>query len=218
MHRWASGGAILRPTSTRVSALIILALALGACAEDQPVEVETERRPALDGDFDGAWPLARGARLVQVGGALSLEWGDDARPLADEMVGAPAISADGTRLAFAHRGPTQTDAVSVLDRVELTDRGPVTQRMVSTGAPDRVAISPDGAWVVYVHNATGLASLWAAPFDGGAPVQLTNAGLQRTPGEAPLGFVAPPVDGPPEVSADEVWWTSPDGEHAAVLP
>ncbi len=188
------------------------------CAEDEPVEVETERRPALDGDFDGAWPLARGAHLVQVGGALTLEWGDTRSPLADQMVGAPAISADGSRIAFAHRGPPRADAVSVLDRVELTADGPESLRLVSTGAPDRVAISPDGQWVVYVHNATGLASVWAAPFDGGAAAQLSNAGVTPTPGQAPRGFVPPPADGPPAVSEGEVRWAGPDGDVVVVLP
>ena len=197
---------------------LFFASVLAACAEDEPVEVETERRPALDGDFDGAWPMARGARLVQVGGALSLEWGDVLSPLADEMVGAPAISADGSRVAFVHRGPSRVDAVSVLDRVELTADGPESLRLVSTGAPDRVAISPDGGWVVYVHNATGLASVWAAPFDGGDPVQLTNQGVTPTPGQAPPGFVAPPAEGPPRVAGGEVRWTSPDGDVTVGLP
>jgi hypothetical protein len=87
-----------------------------------------------------------------------------------------------------------------------------------------VAISPDGAWVVWVSGASGLASLWAAPFDGGEPRQLTNEGVVpagATPGHPPAGFVAPPHQGPPTVERLDdgryrAAWQAPDGEHSAV--
>jgi len=94
------------------------------------------------------------------------------------------------------------------------------------GSPDRVAISPDGAWVAWVSGASGVAALWAAPSTGGDPVQLTSVGADRktaSPGEPPAGFVAVPHQGPPIIEhADgggyRVQWQAPDGEHSVELP
>lgn len=191
--------------------MLPLLLAL-ACAPDQPVTVETEGRPS----WDGSWSLARSAQLIQDEGAVWVEVGGAVHRLADEAVGAPAVSDDGRRIALAHRG--DGGSVAVLDAVTLTDTGVETRRLVSEGAPDRVALTPDGDTVVYVHNATGIAAVWAVPFAGGAPVQLTNVDLERVPGQAPIGFVPPPHDSPLRIDGDRVVWTSPEGTHGVDLP
>ena len=73
------------------------------------------------------------------------------------------------------------------------------------GRGDRPSLSPDGHWVVFV-GVGPIASLWAVPTEGGAPVQLTNRGLVREPGRAPPGFVPPPA-GPVVWRKASVGWT-----------
>jgi hypothetical protein len=187
-------------------------LLLLACAPDRPVTAETEGRPS----WDGEWSAARGAHVTLQDGLLRLELGEQDRILAEEVVGAPALSADGRRIALAHRGPGP--GLSVLDAVEITDAGVEVRRLVDEGAPDRVALTPDGDTVAYVHNATGIASVWVIPFIGGTPTQLTNVDLVRIPGQEPVGFVPPPHDGPLRIDGDRITWIAPDGPHAVALP
>ncbi len=51
---------------------------------------------------------------------------------------------------------------------------------------------------------------------GGAPVQLTNVGLEgikRRPGQPPPGFVPPPFDDSLTFEGHQLRWSSPDGPH-----
>lgn len=199
--------------------MLLLALSpLLACdpapAVDAPLPPETDLRPVTHGD----WPLAEGA-LVRRDAGLFFEAAGRNELLAIDVLGAPALSADGRRVAISHRDDGAV--ASAIDVVEQGEEGLVRRRLVTEGAPDRVAMSPDGRWVVYVSGATGIASVWAAPFDGGAAVQLTNVGVEkqlREPGQPPEGFVPPPWQDPPRVEDGRVRWTSEDGEHEVALP
>jgi hypothetical protein len=136
--------------------------------------------------------------------------------VAEELVGLPALSADGARWALSRKGPGP--GLSVIDRVELSPAGLEQTTLVTEGAPDRVAISADGAWVAWVSGATGIASVWAMPFAGGPATQLTNRDLVRVIGEEPVGFVPPPHTAPLQIEGDSVRWTSPAGAHEVPLP
>ncbi|MCB9763703.1 MAG: hypothetical protein H6739_28295 [Alphaproteobacteria bacterium] len=186
-------------------------LLLLACVEPHPPE-GTLPETDLPVVHHGVWSVAD-ATLRQSDAGLTLERDGGARLLAVDMVGVPAIAGD--RVAFAHRdGAAEVSALDVLSVSEPEGR----RRIVDRGSADRVGLSEDGAWVVWVWGVTGIASVWAAPFEGGDPVQLTNVGLKPTPGQAPAGFVAPPHRGPLTVVDGEVRWTAPDGPHAVALP
>ena len=105
--------------------------------------------------------------------------------------------------------------------------GSVLQLTDLPGAEDSEALSPDGRWVAFVGGDTGIASVWAVqvPTDGGKappPIQLTNIGLEtqrRAPGQAPVGFVPLPDDGPLRwLDARTVAWTAAGVEHTVELP
>jgi hypothetical protein len=191
---------------------IVLVVALAACAPDAPVERETEGRPV----WDGAWAVAAG-RLESVDGGLVLHGPGPGVALAVALVGAPAVSADGRHVALAHRDGGPGD--SIIETVRLDAQG-VTGRWVldGEGSPDRVAIEPSGERVAWVDSAGGVASVFVADFPDGAPLQLTNVDLERTPGRAPPGFVPPPHDGPLRFDENALVWESPDGPQRVVLP
>jgi hypothetical protein len=218
-----------------------LLLAAAACAPEPPPGPETDVQPHRDEE----WAVASGGRLVLSGATLTFEAGEEAeaseasgagedaeaagaasgRPgenvprvtiLAEELVGEPAIAADGARWALSRKGPGP--GLSVLDGVELGVEGLQQTTLITEGAPDRVAISADGQWLAWVSGATGIASVWAMPFAGGPAVQLTNRDLVRVPGVEPVGFVPPPHLGPLLIEDDVVRWTSPAGPHEVPLP
>lgn len=201
---------------------LLLAAAAG-CAPEPPPGPEADLVP----QHEAEWQVALGGRLILSGVTLTYdaaggpagqmgENGPGVTILADELVGVPALSADGARWALSRRGPGP--GLSVLDRVELTEEGLQQTTLVTEGAPDRVAISADGERVAWVSGATGIASVWAMPFAGGPAVQLTNRDLVRVPGVEPVGFVPPPHLGPLQIEDDVVRWTSPAGPHEVPLP
>ena len=215
-----------RRTLAALRLAVSAALAAG-CAPEPPPGPETDLVP----QHEAEWQVALGGRLILSGVTLTYEatsgsagqMGENAPGvtiLADELVGVPALSADGARWTFSRRGPGP--GLSVLDRVELTEEGLQQTTLVTEGAPDRVAISADGAWVAWVSGVTGIASVWAMPFAGGAAVQLTNRDLVRVIGEEPVGFVPPPHLSPLQIEGDgdgyRVRWTSPAGPHEVPLP
>ena len=188
------------------------ALLLVACAPEPPRPADVEGDPS----WDGQWRAAHDALIVQDMGEVTLLRSGQRLLLATEAVGAPALSADGSRLALAHTG--SATGLSVIDAFTIGADGVDQRVLVDSGSPDRVAIDPAGEQVVYVDGTTGLASVWAVPFEGGQPVQLTNVGLSATPGHAPERFVPPPYEGPLRVEGQMVRWTAPDGAHEVALP
>lgn len=191
---------------------LALTLLLAACAPEPAPPGESEGQPSRD----GLWPAAHDAVVVQDMGEVVVIRGGLRTVLATEAVGTPALSADGSRLALAHEGARF--GLSVIDAITISSSGIEQRRLVEGGSPDRVAIDAEGERVVYVNGTTGLASVWAVPFDGGVSAQLTNVGLLPVPGEEPSEFVPPPHEGPLRVDGDLVRWTAPDGEHEVALP
>ncbi|MCB9746281.1 MAG: hypothetical protein H6741_17865 [Alphaproteobacteria bacterium] len=197
-------------------------LLLLACAAEPPAP-SAEAAPksvALPPETDlpdlrsGAWPLGPDATLELSQGALHLRRADSRELVRIELVGVPAVS--GARAVLAHRDDGQV--VSTLETLELRD-GELLRRVVTKeGAPDRVAISEDGAWIAWVSGATGIASVYAQPFEGGEAVQLTNVDLTYTPGQAPEGFVPPPHEGPLLFDEGRLRWQAPEGPQEVKLP
>jgi hypothetical protein len=176
---------------------------------------------------EGRWPLACGGTLIlEPGGQLMLLTHLGLRPLEGEAVGLPAIAADGRRFAWSRAPKLRPETEIAALACEEGRWGQPRSLVAGPGSPDRPAISPDGAWVIWCSGASGIASLWAAPFEGGQPRQLTNAGLDQAgaaPGQPPAGFVAPPHQAAPQVAVLDggryrATWTAPDGEHAVELP
>ena len=191
---------------------IALVAALVACAPEAPRGEETEGRPV----WDGAWEVAAG-RVVSIEGRLVLRAASGSLTLADELVGAPAVSDDGQRLALCRRGEGPGD--SVLETLRIGEDGIVGRWVLEAeGSPDRVALDPAGERVAWVNGAGGVAAVFLATFPDGVPVQLTNVDVERVPGQAPLGFVPPPHDGPLRFEGGALVWASPDGPQRQVLP
>jgi hypothetical protein len=185
--------------------LHFLPLVLAACERPAPVAAEPPalvRPDPLPPETDlppleeGEWTLACGATLRLVpGGRLSLEDAAGARLLGKEVVGLPALSADGRRVVFAHAPIARPETVISAVTCEGDAFGEVRLLVEGPGSPDRPTLSPDGRVVAWFSGATGIASLWTRPFEGGRPEQRTNVGLERfprRPGRAPEGFVPPP--------------------------
>ncbi len=227
------------------TALIALLLCAGCGAEQpqqpaapQPTTLPAEATQALadalppESDLPpmnaGTWSLACGAALeLEAAGPLQLLERAGLRPLGGQAMGAPALDEAHRRIAWSHAPVARPETVVSVTSCD-GDSGWGEPRTIVEGAgsPDRVAISPDGAWVVWVSGASGVAALWAAPFGGGDPVQLTSRGVDRSqasPGSPPTGFVAPPHQGPPTVVLGDdgtyrAVWQTPDGEHSVELP
>jgi hypothetical protein len=216
-------------------------LALAACApapgpapaEVVPVAAEADAPHALPAESDlppsdaGRWSLACGATLtLATGGVLALQTQGDPETLPGVAVGLPAISTDGARVAWsrAPRQPPETE-IAVMTCEGGTWGAPRTLAR-GPGSPDRAAITPDGAWVLWFSSVSGVPALWTAPFAGGEPKQITNRGVTRegaSPGHPPTGFLPPPHRGTVSVEALDggryrARWEGPDGEHAAELP
>lgn len=172
--------------------LLLLALTSpGAHAEDdRPPRIEVSAIVA-----GTAWHLADGV-LTR-----------DGEPVLTGVVGEPAFGARAVAAAAVREEPVHTELI-VLRGADVLRPTPPEHR------PDRVALAPDGSTVAYVSGHTGWASLWVVPVDGGAPRQLTNAGLARRKGGPPEGFVPPPHLDAPWFDGDLLVWDAPDGRHS----
>jgi len=203
------------------AACLALCLAAGGCSEGVPATTiasapilgETDAVPERSGE----WALSGGSALALAGRALEIRGPSGATKVAEGVIGLPALSADGARFAFAREKTgefgTEILAVARVDGVWSTPRA-----LARDGTPDLVAISEDGRDVAYVAGADGIAAVWIVPFEGGAPVQLTNVGLHREGKGPPAGFVPIPYRVPPRFAEGKLVWTARDGEHEAVLP
>lgn len=123
--------------------------------------------------------------------------------------GPQAVSERGDRAAWSWKEP---EAPST--ELRVATRGPygwsAPQVLVAQGNPDRVAMDPTGEVVAYVSGATGLASVYIVPFQGGESVQLTNVDLRPGAGRPP-GFVPPPHDHSLRFDGPWLRWDSPEG-------
>ena len=81
-----------------------------------------------------------------------------------QLISSPALSPDGTQLAFAWRGDIWT--------VSITggEAQPLTAHEASDGQP---SYSPDGTQIAFISNRTGSNQVFVMPATGGEPKQLT---------------------------------------------
>jgi Tol biopolymer transport system component len=110
-----------------------------------------------DGRRQHLWKLA--------GGKLTELWsGADA-----QMIGAPAISTDGTRIAFSVRINGQTVLYAL--RADGSDMRVLSDSLALSGAP---AWTPDGRFITSAADDRGTPRLVNIPVDGSKPVPLVQ--------------------------------------------
>ncbi|MCX6368122.1 MAG: S41 family peptidase [Armatimonadetes bacterium] len=85
------------------------------------------------------------------------------------VVGArmPALSPDGSKLAFVWRGDIWVASSSGGRAYAVTTHAEYDAYPV---------FSPDGKWIAFQSNRTGSSDIWVVPTEGGTPKQLTIAG------------------------------------------
>lgn len=196
------GGGCYAPRVTFAAAL----LGLWACGAAPPewaaVAPVVRRVPAAaesDAPFGGDGRWVAGPREATLADRALLV---DGAPVAEALIAAPA--AGGATLAWADEDGGEEKVAAL---------GPEGVRVLARGVrADRLAVSPDGAQVVWVAPVEGLAGLWIAPADGSAPPRpLTNAGLPRARAGPPAGWTAPPRTAP-RFDGDRLAW---DGGEVA---
>ena len=127
----------------------------------------------------------------------------DSEPVAQGVIGAPAFGGRAVAVARVVEEPVGTELV-------VFEQGKARVLVGLEARPDRVSLTPDGAFAAYVSGRTGLASVWIVDLRDGATRQLTNVGVRPAKGSAPAGFVPPPLD-PPRFEGSLLVWESPTG-------
>lgn len=147
-------------------------------------------------------PFAKGAVHEFADATLRLERGvlsHDGQVLATEVLELDVV---GDRAVFTARSGPLRDLV-VFDGQQL-------RTLIASQTPAQPKLSDDGRQVAYVDGVTSITAVYTVPFAGGEPKQLTNVGLIREPGRAPVGFVASPSHGLAFQGEHLVW----EGESA----
>jgi len=91
------------------------------------------------------------------------------------LPGAPALSPDGKRIAFAIKRLNAKENRYESHLYVMSARGgrprQLTRGLVADGTP---AWSPDGGQLAFVSDRGGVGNVWALPLDGGEPRRLTD--------------------------------------------
>jgi len=124
--------------------------------------------------------------------------------------------APGTELYRTHSADGRVEAwvVRVADGTELwLSSGSDPWRHATAGAPDRIALSDDGAHVAWVASLDSLPSVHVSATEPGAEaLPLTNVGLAAARSGPPDHFVPPPVrEGSLRFDGPWLRWEGPDG-------
>ncbi len=103
----------------------------------------------------------------------------------------PAISPDGTRIAYVVGG-ADADADRAVSALWLTDVAGAARQLTHGTADTAPAFSPDGRTLAFQRDG----QLWILPLDGGEPQQLTHLALGAgspvwSPDSAKIAFSAP---------------------------
>lgn len=110
----------------------------------------------------------------------------EARPVARDVLPEVRASIDGRVVAWSVR--TADDAADVHVQIDGA-----TRQLTSGHAAVVLAVSPRGDRIAFLAPSRGLPALWTVAVSGGAPRQLTNVDLPPARGQAPTGFVPPPI-------------------------
>ncbi|MES2644065.1 MAG: hypothetical protein V4850_31555 [Myxococcota bacterium] len=180
-----------------------------ACASPSAPVAPVSTASSAEGDRPfagtGTWDL-EGRAITLTAGTLYA----DGLPILAHVYGDPVA---GEKVLWVPADPGEGDGG--IYAVRIHDGEALVMPLLTTGRPDRLALSPDGATLVYVGGHSGIASVWAVPTVAGAPRQLTNVGVLPTPGGAPEGFVPPPERGPVRFDGARIVWTAEGAERTA---
>lgn len=115
---------------------------------------------------------------VALGGLVPLA-AQPAQPTIDDLlslkrVGAPAISPDGTRVAYTLR-ETNWDANEYETEIWLAAGGQLRQLTHAAKSSQQPAFSPDGRWLAFLSDRDGKRQLYRLALDGGEAEKLTAA-------------------------------------------
>ncbi len=124
---------------------------------------------------DGKWMVYDGTANDGVSHILKLPLdGGTPTDLAHGNVSPPAISPDGTRIAYIRVEGQGASAKSKFIVQKLDDGAPV-QEIDASFTLSALGWTPDGRAITYVHNTTGnTTNVYMQSLTGGAPVQLTH--------------------------------------------
>ena len=81
----------------------------------------------------------------------------------------PSVSGDGRYIVFAS---TRAGGNTNIWRMDIDGSNP--QQLTHGSIDNFPHCSPDGQWVVYMSNVSGMRTLWKISINGGEPVQLTD--------------------------------------------
>lgn len=101
-----------------------------------------------------------GEMLAAVQGAVQFSW-----------------STDGRKIVFTQAAPEQSDERAI----GLLDLSTKQAYRLTTGQVDYSPVfDPSGKWILFINaGRTRIGSFWALSVTGGAPIQLTNVGVQQ---------------------------------------
>jgi Tol biopolymer transport system component len=91
------------------------------------------------------------------------------RGVGARMIGAPAVSADGTMVAFSVR--QQAKAMLYVMRPDGTDARVVSDALEFVGSP---AWTPDGKWITAAADVQGVPHLFRIPVNGGSASMMVD--------------------------------------------
>jgi len=159
--------------------------------------------PGIDLPYQGSGSLPLGIQTLQLQGQRLLS--PTGAVLADRLYTA-AVS-DGQHLCAADEG---LDGLGQL-RCWNVQLHAIT--LTVGGRPGRLTLNQGMvAWVASPH---GLPQVFVSSVTGSSPPRaLTNVGLQRQPGQAPAGFVPPPLGSTLRFDGDWLRWTTAEGPRA----
>lgn len=162
--------------------------------------------PESDVAYAGSGTLRLGAATLSLDGTRILR--SDGSVLADRLYTPPVT--DGRHLCAS-------DDADGLGRLRCWNDALQPTTVAEGGRPDRLALSGDHlAWVA---SPTGLPQVHIGWVDARAAARaLTNVGLQRVPGQAPAGFVPPPLGTSLRFDGDLLRWDTPSGPRQVVWP
>lgn len=156
----------------------------------------TSPLPESERPFTGAGALGalrlEGQALLDPAGAVVLEG----------VVEAPVHQGD--RVCAAGEGADAQGELACFG-------GPGPGLRLHGGRPDRLVLSPDGAFLAWFASPQGVPALHLAPTDGSAPPRRLTPAAPRPGGGRPEGFVPPPHRGAARFDGDLLRWESPEG-------
>lgn len=102
----------------------------------------------------------------------TLTVGSDVRPLTTDTVPQRDVNAspDGRHIVYS----SADDAGSHIYRMSAVDGSEVSQITFGNVRDTRPDVSPDGTWIAYASGEDGNEMVWKVPFNGGAPIKLTD--------------------------------------------